>query len=132
MNVLEGKITNITTEGDLSLVRISLGQADFSSIVIDTPETAQHLFLGNLVKVIFKETEVILGVGQNQGVSLQNRIEGDVTSIEEGKLLSRIKLRTAHGEIISIVTSNAVRALNLTKGDVICAMIKTNEIMLSE
>jgi molybdate transport system regulatory protein len=130
MNTLEGKIEKITTKNNLTLVGIKVGDVHLSAIVIDTPETVPHLKEGNAIHVIFKETEVILGSGKDHHISLQNKLEGYVDSIETGDLLSRLILDTTVGKIVSVITTNAVNQLQLKRGSEITAMIKTNEMML--
>ena len=132
MNILKGKIEEINVNGDLSIVKIIVGKIRFSTIVIDTPETASFLQLNNSVKVIFKETEVIIGVGDMSGISLRNKLIGKVISIESDKLLSKLIIDTEVGEITSIITSNAVNQLKIKIGLDVTAMIKTNELMLSK
>lgn len=131
MNILNGEIESIQVNGSLSLVKIRLGEVRLTSIVIDTPDSSNYLKVQNKVKVIFKETEVILGKGENLPISLQNKIVGQVESIESGELLSKVILKTAAGTVTSIITTNAVKQLEITLNSKVTAMIKTNEMMLS-
>jgi molybdate transport system regulatory protein len=132
MNILKGHIESIKVNGDLSIVKVMVGSVLFSTILIDTPETAPYLTLGNEVKVIFKETEVILGVGDMSGISLRNKMVGRVSHIESDTLLSKVSIETDMGKVTSIITSNAVKQLQIVLGMELTAMVKTNELMLSK
>jgi molybdate transport system regulatory protein len=132
MNILKGNIESIAVNGDLSIVRVNVAGSLFSSIVIDTPETASFLKVKNEVKIIFKETEVIIGVGDMSGISLRNKMPGTVKSIDADKLLSKLTLETPMGDITSIITSNAVEQLKIKPGMEVTAMVKTNELILSK
>ncbi len=132
MNVLTGKIASVTPSGELSLIRVSCADVLITAIVIDTPETAPYLKTNTVVKLLFKETEVIIGKGIDHQVSLQNQLMGTIASLEKGTLLSKVTIMTKSGEVTSIITTSAVNQLDLTTGAPACAMIKTNEIMLSE
>lgn len=132
MNILKGNIESIAVNGDLSIVRVIVAGSVFSSIVIDTPETASFLKVNNEVKIIFKETEVIIGVGDMSGISLRNKMVGTVKSIDADILLSKLTLETPMGEITSIITSNAVEQLKIKPGMEVTAMVKTNELILSK
>lgn len=132
MNLIQGKISSIKINGQISLVRLKVNEITLTSIVIDTPETAPYLKVGNAINIIFKETEVIIGKGTTHQISLRNQLVGNIKSIESGKLLSKLVLDTAAGEVTSIITTNAVQQLQLNVGDQATAMIKTNEMMLSE
>ena len=132
MNIVNGKIVSVESNGELSLVRLSSGGLKFTSIVIDTPETASYLQPDNSVQIIFKENEVILSNGADCSISLQNKMQGEIIKIDSDKLLSKIVMSTPVGNITSIITTNAVKQLDLYPGKNIVAMVKTNEIMLSE
>jgi len=132
MNILKGHIAEIKVNGDLSIVRVNVAGSIFSTIVIDTPDTASFLKLNNEVKIIFKETEVIIGVGDMSGISLRNKIVGTVSRIDADILLSKLTLTTDLGEISSIITSNAVEQLKIKLGMEVTAMVKTNELILSK
>jgi molybdate transport system regulatory protein len=132
MNILKGKIEAIDVNGDLSIVKVRVGDTSFSSIMIDTPVTAPYLQINNSIRVIFKETEVIIGIGSVDGISLRNKMVGEVISIASDKLLSKLMIKTKVGEITSIITTNSVRRLKIKIGTEVTAMIKTNELILSK
>ncbi len=132
MNSLTGTIKEIQTEGQLSLVMLETASGRLSCIVIDTPATCAYLQEGHAVKAIFKETEVAIGKKDMTGISLQNKITGVITQLDDGKLLTRIVLDTASGPVRAIITSRASAQLALQTGMEVLALIKTNEIMLAE
>ncbi len=131
MNIFKGNIEAVNVNGELSIITIRVNPISFTAIVIDTPVTAPYLKQGNPIKVIFKETEVIIGIGSVEGISLRNKLFGKVLSIESDNLLSKLIIQTEIGEITSIITSNSVKRLKIEIGTEVCAMIKTNELLLS-
>ena len=133
MNKLKGRIGNIKVSGSLSLVTISIGKSTgVKSIVIETPETALYLQEGKQVNIIFKETEVILAKGNPKGISLINRIPAEVMDMKPGDILCEVSLITEAGPVSAILSRHAVDLLSLKKGDSVTAMVKLNEIMISE
>ena len=102
------------------------------SIVIETPASCSYLAKGKSVNVLFKETEVVIGKGNNLAISLQNRLTCTIKHIEKGVLLTKLTLATQNTEIFSIITTDAVTQLDLKVGEQVVAMVKTNEVMLSE
>ena len=132
MNSLNGKIQQLEISGNLTLVTIKVEECVFKSIVVETPETAKYLIEGGEILVMFKETEVILAKDLEIEISLRNKMPGTIKFIESGALLSKLILDTNAGEIISIITTNAVNNLGLTTGSKILAMVKTNEVLLAE
>ncbi|MCC9136931.1 molybdopterin-binding protein [Pontibacter silvestris] len=133
MNSFTGEITAIEQEESLSLISLRVGETPFTTIVIDTPDTAPYLRVGNTVQVLFKESEVLIGKDiNNNSISLQNKIACTIKAIEQGKLLSKLELESNIGPVVSIITTNAVEQLQLKVANVVMAMVKTNEIMLAE
>lgn len=132
MNKLRGQIEGIEVSGSLSIVSVNIqGCVTLNVVVIETPETADYLQTGYGIYVLFKETEVIIGRDVVHPISLQNRIPGVIQQIEGGKLLSKILVQTPIGGVTAIISTNAVRQLNLKEGTKVVVMVKINEIMLS-
>ena len=132
MNILKGTIEKLTISGSLTLIGIKVNTTDMSAVVIDTPKTAPYLKVGNTITVVFKETEVIIGKGNTDEISLRNKFKGTIDVLESKELLSKLTITTNVGKISSIITTNAVKQLKLELGTVVTAMVKTNEIMISE
>ena len=74
MNKLPAIITHIESADYISLVDLQVNTDIFSCVIIETPETAPYLFIGNKVHILFKETEVSIGKGFSGGISLRNRL----------------------------------------------------------
>jgi molybdate transport system regulatory protein len=133
MNKLEGKTIEIIEDNGLLQVAVDLGKSTtLRCLVLGKPSTASYLNLGSKLHVIFKETEVILGKGDELQLSLRNRIPGKIQKVKEGKLLCEVSLETEVGAVIAIVDREAFGEMELKTGDAVTVMIKQNEIMLSE
>ncbi len=63
-------------------------------------------------------------------VSGRNQILGKVVSIRVEGLLAEVVLAIGDGHITSIITANAVRELQLKKGDTAAALIKSTDVMI--
>jgi molybdopterin-binding protein len=131
MNLLEGKISEIKTEGSLSLVKVMVQNCAITAIVIDTPENSSYLSLEKTAKIVFKETEVVLAKAFSGKISLQNKLDCSVHSFEKGKLLCKVILDFQNTKIVSVITRNAFDQLDIQENDLVQAMIKTNEISLA-
>jgi molybdopterin-binding protein len=132
MNSIKGKIKSVSYKGSLSFVKVEKNNVYLSAIILTSKSSRSHLEIGNNINVIFKESEVIMGIGDVSGISLQNKIPGTIMTIDSNELMSKVTLDTAIGKVRSIITSNAVKQLGLREGVKAIAMIKTNEMMLSE
>jgi molybdate transport system regulatory protein len=132
MNTITGIISEIQSYEGISLVKVEAGnQVLFTSVVLDTVETTDYLKIGSTVKIIFKETEVIISKDSNPKISIQNRLPCLIRSIKRGTILSQIELIFGESFIRSIITSNACKQLELKVNDLVLALIKTNEVSLS-
>lgn len=133
MNSLPGTIVDIEVSGHLSLVTVEVhSKTRIKAIVVETPESADYLKKGKAINVLFKETEVVIGVGESFHISLQNQIPGTIKNIDKGTLLGKVVLETPMGEITSIISSNAIDQLKLKNNAPATALIKLNEIMLAK
>ncbi len=133
MNTLKGKITNIKTEGKLSLVEVHLmGFYTLTSILIETPETATYLREGTEVKALFKETDVVIAYSRPR-ISLENCLPCIITDIERGVLLSRITLEFERlYTFTALITTSVVDEIELEVGKGVKALMKPDDIMLAE
>ncbi|WP_299259970.1 TOBE domain-containing protein [uncultured Aquimarina sp.] len=132
MNILSGHISDILVNESLSMVSIRINEhIELKTILVETPETASYLKIENVVEVLFKETEVIISKEDTNSISIQNKIKAIIKKIKKGVLLSRLTLNSEIGDIIAIITTEALDELALTENQEIIAMIKVNEIMIS-
>lgn len=130
MNRLSAIISDIETSRQISLVDLTVGEDLFSCVIIETPETASYLRIGNTVTLLFKETEVSVAKDWQGQISLRNRMAAEIRQIDSGGVLSRIVLDYQGKEIISIITTRSVRKLGLEIGDSVTAMVKANEVSI--
>lgn len=130
MNKLTGIITQIQQSGAILLVDVAVDGHDFSALLIESATHPEWLYTGNTVDLVFKETEVSLAKDLTGVISMRNRMKCKVISIERGGLLSRIALKFQNYTITSAITTRAVDALQLTTGEEVEALVKSNEISL--
>ncbi len=133
MNKLDGHIAQVKSNGNISIVQITISEdIQLKCIVLENVETAPYLKPQKPVRALFKETEVIIGTDLSPQVSLQNIIPGKIMEVRSDVLLSNLTIQTKVGTLTSIISSNAVKQLALKAQMNVVAMIKLNEIMLSE
>jgi molybdate transport system regulatory protein len=129
MNKLKGTVASIESSGDIRLIGVSVEEEIFSIVVIENKEN--HLDIGQIVFLLFKETEVAVAKDFQGKISLRNQFKGKVEAIERGKILSEISINFKGNIINSIITTRAVEDLGLNEGDLATAFVKTNELMIS-
>lgn len=63
-------------------------------------------------------------------VSGRNQLAGKVVSIRIEGLLAEVVLSVGDTNVTAIITANAVRELQLKKGDTVAALIKSTDVMI--
>lgn len=132
MNKLRGRITRIESNDHVSLVDVDVSGDNFTATLLETPEDAPYLKVGNNVDVLFKETEVSLAKGLSGLISLRNRVLTTVKLVRSGVILSEVVLDYRGQTISSIITTGSIRRLDIKPGDEVEALVKANEVTLME
>jgi molybdopterin-binding protein len=131
MNQLDGQVTAIDCNGQMSLVDVKVGDDTCTAIVLETPDTAEYLRAGAQVTLMFKETEVSLAKNLSGLISLRNRFSATVCGIRQGAIMSAVELDYHGHRLTSVITTRAVERLQLAVGDVVEALVKANEMVIS-
>ena len=66
------------------------------------------------------------------GQSARNRLRGFVEEVRIDGLLAQVRLRAGDQTLTAVITADAVRALNLRRGDDALAVIKSTEVMIAK
>ena len=64
--------------------------------------------------------------------SIRNRLPGTIEKIVSDKVVSEIVIRTAAGEVTSVITTGSVQRMNLKEGDQVFAIIKATEVSVEK
>ncbi|MDC0338430.1 TOBE domain-containing protein [Flavobacteriales bacterium] len=132
MNRLKGKIELINSHDELLLIELNVQETKMKAIIIGKPNGYSYLEIGNETAILFKETEVTISINKHLYISNQNKLTCTVDSIKKGQLLSQVNLNFHGVTLSSIITTTCVENLNLNPLDTVTALIKINEITLSE
>jgi molybdopterin-binding protein len=65
------------------------------------------------------------------GLSARNRLRGLVEEVRVDGLLAQVRLRVGGQLLTAVITSDAVQALRLKRGDEALAVIKSTEVMIA-
>tara|TARA_B110000305_G_C19124522_1_gene485928 strand:- start:310 stop:711 length:402 start_codon:yes stop_codon:yes gene_type:complete len=132
MNQLKGKIEAINSHDELLLIELNVLETKIKAILIGKPYDYSYLKIGNEIAILFKETDVIISNDKNMNISIQNKLTCTIKSITKGKLLSQVNLNFNGLTLSSITPTTSVIKLNLNNQDTVTALLKSNEIILSE
>jgi molybdate transport system regulatory protein len=132
MNKLKATILHVDSNSHMSLVDLAIGDDVLSATLLETPAQVAYLHVGKQVAVLFKETEVSLAKNLSGLISLRNRLKTKVKQIERGDILSAVTLGYQQHTIVSVITTRGMDRLKLAVGDEVEALIKANEVVLSD
>ncbi len=130
MNTLKGKITKLTTIDQFSKVSLAVGNQIFKAIVIKVNAINPNLVVGQMVNILFKETDVTLSLKTPEKISIDNQILVKVKEIKAGKLLSRVTVAFQNTNINAVVPAEFATEIQI--GMSLIMLIRSNELMLME
>ena len=64
--------------------------------------------------------------------SIRNRLPGTIEKIVSDKVVSEIVIRSAAGNVTSIITTGSVKRMDLKEGDTVFAIIKATEVSIEK
>lgn len=133
MNALPAIVEGIKSHNQMSVVSLKLSdETVVSTIILETPETLPYLKINNPLKILFKETEVILSKNKIEGSTLNNTLKGTIKKFNCGELLARVEIEVDNSVVSSLITKSSFDKLDMKVGDAVFLNINSSEIMLSE
>lgn len=64
-------------------------------------------------------------------LSARNKLKGKILAVEEGLITAKVKIDLGNGnEIVSIISRDAIKELDLKIGDTAFAIIKSTEVIV--
>lgn len=69
--------------------------------------------------------------GSLGGLSARNRLHGFIDEVRVDGLLAQVRMRIGDQSLTAVITADAVRALNLRRGDDALAIVKSTEVMIA-
>ena len=129
MSSLVGTIKQIKSCDSLHIIDFELNDELLSMMSLDIDESLE---VGSKVKLSFKPTHVAIGKAFEGLVSYSNQLRATIVRIENGELLTKIKLQFFDSFLESIITYESSKRMDLKIGDEVIAFIKASEISIDE
>ena len=130
MNRLKGKVVEIVSSENVSMVKVDVDGDILSSIVLEGTRGDINYKAKDIVTVLFKETEVGIAKDLTGMISLRNRFKAIVIKIDKGIVLSKLTLAYNDYKIESVISTQSVREMKIKEGEVVEWLVKTNEMSL--
>lgn len=129
MNKLPARVTSIEGEQNLHIISFEAEGYCLKMMGLDLPKGLHvnaHVTLG------IKPSHVAIAKNLSGELSYSNQLFATIVSIENGKLLSSIVLRSHENEMQSFITLSSSIRMNLHVGDHVVLLIKASELFVLE
>ncbi|MFF3849748.1 molybdopterin-binding protein [Streptomyces sp. NPDC002328] len=131
-NQLPGTVTAVAPGEVMATVGIRLtGGQSVTAAITREAVTELGLAPGSAVRALVKATEVAVATGPVERLSIRNRLPGTVTDVAVGGAMASVRLSIEGGELLAVITREAVEDLTLTTGTEAVALIKSTEVSLT-
>ncbi len=130
MNKLKGKIVDIQSSDNISIVHVDVEGDVFSSIILEGKKSPLNYKVKDHVTLLFKETEVGIAKDLTGMISLRNRFKAMIKKIDKGPILAKITLNYRNHTIEAIISAQSTSHMKLKDKEEVEWLVKTNEVTL--
>jgi len=129
MNSLIAEVKQIQSVDNLNIVKFDFAGLTLSMMSL---ELNSNIKIGTKVKLGTKPTHIAIAKEFKGEVSYSNQLNAKILHIENGKLLSSVKLEIKNTILESIITKESSERMILHVNDEVTAFIKANELSILE
>lgn len=129
MNSITATVKEIKSVDNLNIVKFDFNG---NTLTMMSLEIKDNIKAGTIVLLTTKPTYIAIAKDFSGEVSYSNRLHVKIDDIQNGELLSSIKLRTDDTVLESIITKESSQRMKLNVGDEVTAFIKANELSIME
>lgn len=129
MNAIRAKVEGIRSDPYFTIVSLGInGETRLRTLKTEVPA---WLGVGDTVECHIQEASLSICKGRHDGdVSIENRIEGRVSEILKGDVLSELTFETPCGSLKSLVTTDACERMAMETGEDVTLLLKAVDIKL--
>lgn len=129
MNRFKATVTNIRTKENLNIINLEFASQKLSMMSLDLHDS---LRISSLVELSVKATHIAVAKDFVGSVSYSNQLDAEIVEVQNGELLSSIKLSVGDYLFESIITKDSSTRMNLQDGDLVKIFLKASELSISE
>jgi len=122
-------VSNIESCESLHIVKFECQGQTLTMMSLDLNDSIK---IGTKVRLVTKPSHIAVAKKFSGDISYSNQFFCTIESIENGQLLSSIKLNFFDTIIESIITLNSSKRMDLKIGDKVTVFIKASELSISE
>jgi len=129
MNTYKGVISGINSQDSFRQIDLDVNGV---TVKVITLELDGRFRVKTMVRLLFKESEVVIAKNRTGMLSIENRYPGVITAIAAGEVFSEIIMDSPLGPITALIGRSAQDSMKLEIGDRVQAFIRSNEIAIME
>ena len=129
MNKIRAKVKEIQTEQNLTIVSFSFGAYTLKMMGLELESSIE---VGSEVVLTSKATSLGLAKNFEGFLSYSNKLKATITELQNGVLLSSVKLVSQDTALESIITKDSAMRMDLCEGEEITVLIKASELSILE
>ncbi len=129
MNTFPATITAIESVDNLCIVSFETQGTTLRMMALGLNVS---IAIGSKVLLGIKATNIALATANSEMLSISNQLETTIVSVNNGSLLSSIKVAFQSHDLECITTKDASQKLNLHEGQCVTAMIKASDLSILE
>lgn len=129
MNYIKASVTSIDTFESITLVDFSAGA---EALTMMSLELDRSLKVGSVVVLAIKASAIALAKEKNAMLSISNQLPASISSIDNGILLSSVKLLVEDTVLESIITKKSALRMKLKAEDEVVALFKASDLFIAE
>lgn len=130
MNSIPGIIDSVIKDDLFAQINIVYREFMFSACILLSEDDMPYGKIGTPVSMNFKECDTFIALDSSCCVSCRNRFIAKVTNIISSPVITRVTADFNGIPIISMITSDSARFLNLEKGVNVVCIVKSTSMML--
>jgi molybdopterin-binding protein len=129
LNQIQASVTKIERFENISIVSfLACAQA----LKMMSLEMNKDLKVGSIVTLGVKASGISLAKNLESMLSISNQLKTTIKSVNNGSLLTSVKLLFGDGVLESIITLESSKRLNLHENDTVIALIKSSDLSILE
>lgn len=131
-NQIMGVVEKISHGAVNAEVQIKLKSGNsLVSIITNTATENLELNIGDEVIAVIKSSNVLLSTENEMKLSARNCIKGVIEGINQGEVNSEVVINIGNEDkMVTIITTNSIKNMNLKVGTKVNAIIKASDIMI--
>lgn len=129
MNHIVATVSEIQNHKSLHIVKFECNYQTLSMMSLDLSD---NIKVSTKVKLVVKPSHIAIAKKCTGDVSYSNQLSATIKSIDNGELLSSIRLSCFDTTLESIITVSSSLRMDLRVGDSVTLFIKASELSIGE